>query len=60
MKKPINKLSLNKVTISNLNNSELERVIGAVGTKKGCLPNTFTCPSAGCTVWCPTVVCTIK
>ncbi len=60
MKKPINKLSLNKSTISNLNNNDLGHINGGVGSKKGCIPNSWTCPSVGCTAWCPTIICNLK
>ncbi|MBK7886723.1 MAG: class I lanthipeptide [Bacteroidetes bacterium] len=44
MKKSINKLSLNKSTISNLSHSDLSNINGGAKSN-GCLPPTFACPS---------------
>lgn len=54
MKKSFNKLSLNKSTISNLNNSDLGQIVGGVKSN-ACLPNTFTCAAGPCGAvshWC--------
>ncbi len=56
MKKSINKLSLNKSTISNLSNSDLGQIQGGLKSN-GCI-NTWTCPTVGCqpnTFWCMSV-----
>ncbi|MBK7886724.1 MAG: class I lanthipeptide [Bacteroidetes bacterium] len=66
MKKTINKLSLNKSTISNLSHSALDQINGGAKTAK-CIPNltnpcgTLAC-SAGCPtgIGCPSMMCTIK
>ncbi|MBK9319168.1 MAG: class I lanthipeptide [Bacteroidetes bacterium] len=42
MKKSINKLSLNKSTISNLSKSELSNINGGAQTSK-CNPRTYAC-----------------
>ena len=57
MKKSINKLSLNKMTISNLDDASMSQKVGGVSalaclTKKNCSLN--TCPKTWC--GCPIVV----
>ncbi len=45
MKKQINKLSLNKSTISNLSTNALDQINGGIKGSKGCPPHSFYCPS---------------
>ncbi|MBK7886714.1 MAG: class I lanthipeptide [Bacteroidetes bacterium] len=68
MKKSINKLSLNKSTISNLSNSDLGQIQGGATGK--CVPKltnpcgtlacSTVCPTNGCSVACASAWCTIK
>ena len=54
MKKHINKLSLNKSTISNLSHSVQEQISGGALTAK-CIPNLTTpCDTLVCSAGCPT------
>ena len=47
------KLSLNKTTISNLNNEEKRRLKGGIGTDDGCTEDTcHTCESACGATYC--------